>query len=1593
MAVNSASSLRVLAYGQSAPAQLPAEPIARVVLQPGSVAASPTAPAAVVWPHVAGHTTVARVAAATWRDATSPASPSAPTMSPISASDGPSPVLRSEPIAAPSLRRPLEAHSRVVRPSSRAAQATELANAEEQLLEELSATAQVLQRAASPMVSRGSPGASQEFSSGSFASASARLHTRLAESSREPLESRVASVLRECKSRLAESRMAVVGLECQRNMLSRSLQHAEGDFRRMQREWRQISGELASVKRSMTPDGHPRRLAKAGRRSPDRAGGAGGGDRGVRSRGRSASAAYGRRPLLLHTEASSGHRVTATAAAASVGTVTPPPKVPPLDLLTALEREASAAASVPATASSNLGTEELGNSLPKAAPAGYGGSGAEQEDEFDARWDPTWWRKRSSMPAENAALSMALSREHRDSTATEFPSEARLQRHRGSRASVTHSVFLPASGGAAEAARQQREDDDDAEFEAEDTTSARDASSCMDAAATSGPSRLSLTARRSTVHVTRVMFSPERRSVSAIAEVGEEEDAEAAAADRLEEEEEQAGDAAAHRRRHGSSVQITRTIFSPTTAALQPTSPAPVATSPAEQGRRPNFGSSPPRSQSPTRFLDSLTERHCRVLEEQIDKVAGEVPSSDPAKTKVMRGFVSGLRDSALRKGASHHHLPVSPRSPDAAAAANCSSSLDLVGRSGDYGSGSWLSPGTAAAAMGSSLDRDSVDMLSAIEVMCSGHGDAEASIASIASRVAAEVLHKAAGGDPAGGPGGSYAACEYLVSLASTVVMPMRGPSHLGFRGRDSSTSGMQEELARQSVLAAAKCCFLQLSSEVFGKLGEMDSAAAQPYLFAASQRTCAAVEELFEASTEPDQFNATWSAAAAADAGGNELSTAGSLSMYSRGTTLDAYVVGMVNAIDMMFDGSSSSSTGHRSSNTSSLRRADSASKAVGRAIALDALRASTGMARSTQSAAAAAVQLSSGLSQRVSSGNVVARCLPEVVRGALAQLQIRGAGGMPPSAPEVQQALRLCCTVLVASAFEHVSRAGIGLAEERRAVQAAVDALLEEWCRSNGQRFVGLGGDPQQRCSTSTDTAGGAEGSSTLRRQTLHLVRAIGDAARSADAHAAEADMHVRFVAEAVADEILRLNQLGSSANGDSSQTDDRALGTTRSSRMRRAASRMSQRVSEWWHNDGADDDDDDESAGGLVAPCPTLCEPGDYYEELARNVLKELKSSEHGLSSAEELEAQRAAELCLSSLADAIFQPPDAAARGTDDSDDEGAAVVAGRSVQVRSDIHYHDTHNDFVIPTGSHGRVIRKDEHGDARVEFDTTGEVWVLAADLKHLQLLPDCDHEDGFRVEGRHLICDHCGFRQEKKVAPQAQQAAAVPSSSTAFSLSPGPAKVERDPCLAAPPASPPARSTLPASASNGPQPRSYGRSPLQSPPQRIQVTVVSATGLRHLHMAGDCPRCECMVRHADGRDRPASFETGPGSRSLEPVWNETKDLYPWRPGEALDFIISDSALVGSVGGSKPRAKASLPSVYFYPDGFEGDIAIGGMAHARLFVKVMPEEANQPLPQDEPASTRLLPRALSSSFRHAAATSCGAANGGSPPATNGLYR
>lgn len=97
------------------------------------------------------------------------------------------------------------------------------------------------------------------------------------------------------------------------------------------------------------------------------------------------------------------------------------------------------------------------------------------------------------------------------------------------------------------------------------------------------------------------------------------------------------------------------------------------------------------------------------------------------------------------------------------------------------------------------------------------------------------------------------------------------------------------------------------------------------------------------------------------------------------------------------------------------------------------------------------------------------------------------------------------------------------------------------------------------------------------------------------------------------------------------------------------------------------------------------------------------------------------------------------------------------------------------------------------------------------------------------------------------------------------------------------------------------------------------------------------------CPARREVGQTHDVQTRTTAGG--VNPTWTdkggtvETHDIDSWKPGERLEFIIFNKVSLGA----QFLGKVVLPSDRFFPNGFEGDVAVEGLPHAMLHVRVLP--------------------------------------------------
>jgi hypothetical protein len=115
------------------------------------------------------------------------------------------------------------------------------------------------------------------------------------------------------------------------------------------------------------------------------------------------------------------------------------------------------------------------------------------------------------------------------------------------------------------------------------------------------------------------------------------------------------------------------------------------------------------------------------------------------------------------------------------------------------------------------------------------------------------------------------------------------------------------------------------------------------------------------------------------------------------------------------------------------------------------------------------------------------------------------------------------------------------------------------------------------------------------------------------------------------------------------------------------------------------------------------------------------------------------------------------------------------------------------------------------------------------------------------------------------------------------------------------------------------------------------LNVTIIQATGLKHLNFSGDNMKCHVAVKHSSWTEKASQFVTRTVPM-LDPVWNETYELM-WVPGESIEFTVQDEGKLGS----KTEGRVIVPSEQFYPHGFAGDLPISDMPHAKLHISILP--------------------------------------------------
>ncbi|CAE7365550.1 MCTP1 [Symbiodinium natans] len=109
---------------------------------------------------------------------------------------------------------------------------------------------------------------------------------------------------------------------------------------------------------------------------------------------------------------------------------------------------------------------------------------------------------------------------------------------------------------------------------------------------------------------------------------------------------------------------------------------------------------------------------------------------------------------------------------------------------------------------------------------------------------------------------------------------------------------------------------------------------------------------------------------------------------------------------------------------------------------------------------------------------------------------------------------------------------------------------------------------------------------------------------------------------------------------------------------------------------------------------------------------------------------------------------------------------------------------------------------------------------------------------------------------------------------------------------------------------------------------PVKLKVTLISATGLRSAETAPSKADSYCTCEIA-GRTKYQRLQTKTATDSLDPVWNEKKEVVDYLPGEALRFAIHDSDQGRSSQVDELLGSCVMPSSQFWPGGFDGEVTL----------------------------------------------------------------
>eukprot|EP00929_Paragymnodinium_shiwhaense_P044726 TRINITY_DN22937_c0_g1_i1.p1 TRINITY_DN22937_c0_g1~~TRINITY_DN22937_c0_g1_i1.p1 ORF type:complete len:768 (+),score=190.76 TRINITY_DN22937_c0_g1_i1:87-2390(+) len=127
----------------------------------------------------------------------------------------------------------------------------------------------------------------------------------------------------------------------------------------------------------------------------------------------------------------------------------------------------------------------------------------------------------------------------------------------------------------------------------------------------------------------------------------------------------------------------------------------------------------------------------------------------------------------------------------------------------------------------------------------------------------------------------------------------------------------------------------------------------------------------------------------------------------------------------------------------------------------------------------------------------------------------------------------------------------------------------------------------------------------------------------------------------------------------------------------------------------------------------------------------------------------------------------------------------------------------------------------------------------------------------------------------------------------------------------------------------------------------QPLQISMLSATGLKRLHPSNGAAWCCCEVRSASGRVESQRCRTA--SLPLDPTWDETHVVENWHPGDVIVFTVYSEG----PSGSEAQGSVTLHSEDFQKTGHRGKLPIRGCDGAFLQLRVavlrtLPEDAKE---------------------------------------------